>query len=138
MIEDNGPMRKVVERVCKSFTTGTDYLVFEVVPRTVGQDLKEALQQKTQLRDLIAQSKQTFYNYMSEFTLKDYSLIPVYKQFVAREKTIYRALNMAKEAATFSIGLVWVPLYRQQEFLSHVTKMQDSGLNIHVKVRKQD
>ncbi len=36
MIEDNGPMRKVVERVCKSFTNGTDYLVFEVVPKTVG------------------------------------------------------------------------------------------------------
>jgi vacuolar-type H+-ATPase subunit I/STV1 len=75
---------------------------------------------------------------MSEFTLQEYSLIPVYKQFVAREKTIYRALNMAKEGATFSIGLVWVPLYRQQEFLSHVTKMQDGGINIHVKVRKQD
>lgn len=62
---------------------------------------------------------------MFEFAIQDYSLIPVYKQFVSREKTIYRALNMAKECATFSIGLVWVPLYRQQEFLSHVTKMQD-------------
>jgi hypothetical protein len=35
MIEDNGPMRKIVERVCKSFTTGTDSVVFEVVPKTV-------------------------------------------------------------------------------------------------------
>ncbi len=35
MIEDNGPMRKIVERVCKSFTTGSDLVVFEVVPKTV-------------------------------------------------------------------------------------------------------
>lgn len=35
MIEDNGPMRKIVERVCKSFTTGADSVVFEVAPRTV-------------------------------------------------------------------------------------------------------
>jgi len=35
LIEDNGPMRKIVEKVCKSFIQGSDNFVFEICPRTI-------------------------------------------------------------------------------------------------------
>lgn len=90
------------------------------------------------MRNLIASSKQVFFNYMSEFTLQTYSLILVYKQFVCREKLIYKTLNMAKECATFSIALVWVPTYRESDFMDNIKAIQDMNINIHVKNRKVD
>jgi hypothetical protein len=51
-------------------------------PRSVQADIKEIIAQKGQLRDLIANSKQTFFNYMTEFQLDGYSLVSVYKQFI--------------------------------------------------------
>ena len=45
LVEDNGPLRTVVERVCKSFVTD-DYRVFECYPRTVQQELRDCNAQK--------------------------------------------------------------------------------------------
>lgn len=76
---------------------------------------------------------------MSEFTLEHYSLVKVYKQFINREKAIFKALNMAKDCGSLSVGLVWVPNYREQEFLLHVQSVQTvEQLNIHVQTRKVD
>lgn len=138
LVEDNGPLRTVVERVCKSFSATEENRVFECHPRTVQQELRDCIAQKCQLRDLIADSKQVFFNYMSEYTLDGYSLVSIYKKFVCREKMIYKCLNMAKECATFSVGLVWVPTYREAEFMDHIKSMQDLNINIHVKNRPVD
>lgn len=124
LVEDNGPFRQVVERVCKSFNnTSDEKLVFECNPKTVAQDLRAVQNEKAKLRDLIAHSKQTFYNYMNEFTFERYSLLKVYKQFTNREKAIYKALNMQKVCDSVSIGLVWVPTYREKEWLLHIQEM---------------
>lgn len=123
LIEDNGPLRKIVERVCHSFSNNDEInRVFEINPKSVAADLKETIAQKCQLRDLIAHSKQNLFNYLLEFVLDDYSLIQVYKQLVNRDKTIYKALNMFKDCDNILVGLVWVPKYRKSEFLAHISK----------------
>jgi vacuolar-type H+-ATPase subunit I/STV1 len=75
------------------------------------QEIGEITAQKSQLRDLIAHSKQTLFNYMSDFTLDRYSRIYIYKQFLNREKTIYTVLNMFKDCGHLKVGLAWVPTY---------------------------
>jgi hypothetical protein len=45
LVEDNGPLRKVVERVCNSFSTETSK-VFMINPRSVQADIKEITAQK--------------------------------------------------------------------------------------------
>lgn len=106
-------MRKIVERVCQSFIVGENNRLFEVNPKTVSQDLKQTFAQKCQLRDLIAHSKQTFFNYLSNYNQDNYSIIQVYKQFINKEKTIYKALNMFKDCGKHLVGIVWVPSYRK-------------------------
>jgi len=54
LVEDNGPLRRVVERVCKAFSMNEDNRVFECHPRTVQEELRDCIAQKCQLRDLIA------------------------------------------------------------------------------------
>lgn len=75
---------------------------------------------------------------MREFTVDHFSLVQVYKQFICREKMIYKVLNMAKECATFSVCLCWVPTYRSSEFMAHIKSIQDKNINIHVKSRAVD
>ena len=67
LFEDFGQMRKIVERVCQSFVVGENKALFDVNPKTVAQDFKQITAQKCQLRDLIAHSKQTFFNYLNDF-----------------------------------------------------------------------
>lgn len=64
------------------------------------------------MKDLIATTKQNLYNYMTDYQQSGHSLILVYKQFVAREKIIYRALNSFKHCGDLSVGLAWLPSYR--------------------------
>lgn len=106
-------MRKIVERVCQSFVVGDAKSLFEVNPKTVSQDLREIIAQKCQLRDLIAHSKQTFFNYLNDYNLDKFSYVAIYKQFLNRERTIFKALNMFKDCGSLLVGIVWVPTYRQ-------------------------
>ena len=46
LVEDNGPLRTVVERVCKSFSATEENRVFECHPRTVQQELRDCIAQK--------------------------------------------------------------------------------------------
>lgn len=123
LFEDFGQMRKIVERVCQSFIVGDSKSLFEVNPKTVAQDLKEIVAQKCQLRDLIAHSKQTFFNYLNDYSQESLSYVAIYKQFLHRERTIYKALNMFKDCGNLLVGVVWVPTYRKSEFLNHMLQV---------------
>ena len=42
LVEDNGPLRKIVERVCQSFANNDDVnRVYEINPKTVMQEIGE-------------------------------------------------------------------------------------------------
>jgi len=47
------------------------------------------------MREMVANSKEQFYNYLKALTLDNYSLIGVYRQYIEREAMIYKALNGA-------------------------------------------
>jgi hypothetical protein len=57
---------------------------------------------------------------MANYKQDGYSLISVYRQFVTREKVVYKALNQFKHCGNLSIGLAWSPSYRSAEFVKHV------------------
>ena len=58
---EDGPLRRTITRVCKSFMGA----VYETSLQTVVQDLREASAQKQQVRQLIAQSKMNFVDYLT-------------------------------------------------------------------------
>ena len=75
------------------------------------------------MRSLIAQSRAEFVNYLNVYNpLKDaddVSLIMVYKQFLAKDQMIYKALNMFKFQGIEPLlaGFIWVPTKRKQNLL---------------------
>ena len=121
LIEDTGCLVDVVKRVCKSFSMRDDIQkVFLIEPQNIKAEILTITDEKHRMKDLITTTKQNLYNYMCDYQKDGYSLISVYKQFVGREKIIYRALNTFKHCGDFSVGLAWAPTYRLEEFLSHI------------------
>jgi V-type H+-transporting ATPase subunit a len=53
----------------------------------------------------------------------DVSLIQVYKQFINKEKTIYRTLNTFAERNALLVGLVWIPTKYEADFFSKKNEM---------------
>jgi len=57
---------------------------------------------------------------LSDYNQGNFSYVAIYKQFINRERTIYKALNMYKDCGSLLVGVVWVPTYRKSEFLNHI------------------
>ena len=95
---EDGALRRIVTKVCKSFMGQ----VYETSFRTVMQDLEQAKQQRGSVRQLIEQSKMNFVNYLTSGSpLKgdeDFSPIMVFKHFIAKERVLYKTLNQFKVA----------------------------------------
>lgn len=115
---ESGPMQRIVERVCSTFNLGESRCNFEVAPRSVHSELMQAVAAKIQLRELITESKKTFFDYLSTFVNNEgVSLIKIYKMVVLRERTICKLLNMFKKSGTLLVALCWIPEERTQELL---------------------
>ncbi len=94
-------MQRIVERVCAIYNLGETRCAFEVSPRSVHEELNQAIAAKAQLRELITKSKQTFFDYLTAYVDRQgISLIKLYKQVVLRERTICKLLNMCKQAGS--------------------------------------
>lgn len=79
MFQDAGHTRQIVTRICQSFAFGDSRYYLEAQPRTVEQDLKDAHAQKQQLRELIVQSKQTFFDYLTSY--RDHDQISIFQTY---------------------------------------------------------
>lgn len=64
---EGGPLHRIVERICQSFNSQENRLAFEITPRSVASDLKGVISAKNDLRELIVTSKQTFFEYLSQY-----------------------------------------------------------------------
>ena len=82
LFQDEQFIRRIVTRVCKSFMGA----VYETSLQTVLSDLAEANAQKNSIRQLIAQSKMNFVDYLTQYNplkdAEDLSTILIYKHFV--------------------------------------------------------
>ena len=67
MFQEVGPLRKIVERVCSSFNLTGEHVVIEISPKSVSQNLKDTLGHKSQLREVLHQTKANFYEYLEHY-----------------------------------------------------------------------
>ena len=126
---ENGPMQRIVQRVCAGFCLGEFRCNFEIVPRSVQAELIQAVAAKNQLRELIVKSKKTFYDYLKAYvTSEGVSLIKIYKQIVLRERTICKLLNMFKPSGTLLVALCWIPEERTKDLLALELKTESGNV----------
>lgn len=107
------------------------------------RELNEARAQKKTIRELLAQSRAQFVNYLNHYNpLKDaddVSLVMVYKQFLAKDRIIYSTLNMFKSCKTLLVGLVWVPnKYKDKFFERREEISRNHGISLHAVEREID
>jgi len=139
IFEEGSLIRRVVTRVCESFIGP----VFETSFSQAMQELSIARAQKEQLRSLIMESKQNFVDYLNRYNplrgMESLSIIQVYKQFLIKEKTVYKTLNMFKNCNSLLVGLVWVPSKYETDFFTARNHMSATkNLNPHISSRSVD
>jgi len=137
--DDSTNIGRSVMRICNSFQCD----LYETSLYSCLQDLKEAREQKNRIRELLAQSRAQFVNYLNHYNpLKDtddVSLVMVYKQFLKKDRIIFSTLNMFKSCKTLLVGLVWVPSkYREKFFEKREEISRNCGINIHTVEREVD
>jgi len=139
LFEDQPVLRRTVLKTCQSFLGP----VFETPMRNIMDELRTAKAYKAQMRDIIVTSKRQTAEWMNNWNpLKgngNVSVVQVYKQFLVREKTIYKTLNMFKQCNSLLVGLVWVPAKYEQDFIEKKNQMSQSrGLTPIIQIRSAD
>lgn len=128
-----------IMRICNSF--GSD--VYETSFSQIETQLREVIEQKAKIKELISRSRSEFVDYLNVYNpLKDaddVSLVMVYKQFLTKDQIIYRTLNMFKSCNRLLVGLVWVPTkFKDLFFNARESLSRDEKFSIHVVEREID
>ena len=68
-----------------------------------------------------------FVDYLTQYNpLKDnndLSTMLVYKHFIAKEKELYKTLNMFKECGALFVGLIWIPVKYEEALFTKKNDM---------------
>lgn len=94
---------------------------YEIPPEDIDSKIDEIQQKLTKTREMVGVIQKELQNYLTSINSledSDCSAIQVYKWYLAKERSLYHALNKLKAGEKLLIGLFWLPDCKISELTS--------------------